>query len=201
MPLPSIGGTVRATHLSWTDGRTMRGLQLIGACLLATTLTSMTAGTPANAAGATHALERPASHDALLQASARQGFVVVALFTLPGCPFCETIRREQLRHLAREQAERGVRVVEYDLTDHKPFAGTRTGADPPDAQPASHATPAALAAALGIRLAPTVVFLGPDGRELAERLVGYQSSDFYGAYLDQRIAQARSRLAERTAHR
>lgn len=179
----------------------MTGLRRIGACLLAATLASMTAGAPASAAGATHALERPASHDALLQASARQGFVVVALFTLPGCPFCETIRREQLHHLAREQADRGVRVVEYGLTDHKPFAGPGPSADPPAAQSASHATPAALAAALGIRLAPTVVFLGPDGSELAERLVGYQSSDFYGAYLDQRIAQARSRLAERALPR
>ena len=54
-------------------------------------------------------------------------------------------------------------------------------------------SPAALARRLGIRAVPTVVFLGGD-EELAERLVGYQSPDFYGAYLEQRIADARRRM-------
>ena len=47
------------------------------------------------------------------------------------------------------------------------------------------------------RLAPTVVFLAPDGTELAERLIGYPSADFYGAYLEQRLEQARARLGAR----
>lgn len=180
----------------------MRRLQRIGGWLLAATLATATAGTAASAAdaGKPHALERPASHEAVLQASARQHLVVVALFTLPGCPFCESIRRDQLHHLAREQSERGLRVVEYDLTDRKPFAGASKHADPaarPAPAAAAPASPAALAAALGVRLAPTVVFLGPAGGELAERLVGYTSPDFYGAYLEQRIAQARARLAAR----
>ena len=44
-----------------------------------------------------------------------------------------------------------------------------------------------------VRLAPTVLFLGPEG-EVAERLIGYGSPDFFGAYLDQRLAQARAAL-------
>lgn len=44
--------------------------------------------------------------------------------------------------------------------------------------------------ALGVRMAPTVLFMGAGGRELAPRLVGYASPDFYGAYLDQRVAAA-----------
>ena len=153
-------------------------------------LTSSSAGLAAPATEVPHRLESPASHEAVLRDSARDGVVVVAMFTLPGCPFCAAIRRDQMRHLAREQVDRRLRLVEYDLSDRKPFSGSGARADSP-------ASPAALAAALGIRLAPTVVFLGPDGSELAERLVGYSSPDFYGAYLEQRIAQARSRLAGR----
>jgi thioredoxin-related protein len=135
-------------------------------------------------------LERPASHEAVLREAARDRTVVVALFSLPGCPFCEAIRRDQLRHLAREQAAQRVRVVEYDLTDRRPFAGTAARSPAP-------VSPAALAASLDVRLAPTVAFIGPDGKEIAERLVGYSSPDFYGAYLEQRIAQARERLGAR----
>lgn len=158
--------------------------------LFAALLTSLSIVAPVRAAGPAHALERPASHEALLQASARDGLVLVVLFTLPGCPFCEAIRRDQLRHVAREQAERGLRLVEYDMTDPKRFADPAPRAGGP-------ASPAALATSLGVRYAPTVVFLGPDGSELAERLVGYSSPDFYGAYLEQRIEQARARIGTR----
>ena len=48
-----------------------------------------------------------------------------------------------------------------------------------------------------VRLAPTVLFIGPQG-ELAERLVGYGSPDFFGAYLEQRISQSRAALAAAT---
>ena len=43
-------------------------------------------------------------------------------------------------------------------------------------------------------VAPTLLFLGPKGEELAERLVGGSIPDFYGAYLEQRLEQARVRL-------
>jgi len=167
----------------------MRSSKWFRRWMAAALLTSSSAGV-ALAADSPHRLDRPESHEAVLRDSAREQRVVVALFTLPGCPFCEAIRRDQLSHLAREQVARGLRLVEYDLTDRKAFTGSRADADSP-------ASAAALAASLGIRLAPTVVFLGPDGSELAERLVGYSSPDFYGAYLEQRIAQARSRLAGR----
>ncbi|MEY3707473.1 MAG: hypothetical protein RL585_2030, partial [Pseudomonadota bacterium] len=42
-------------------------------------------------------------------------------------------------------------------------------------------------------MVPTVLFLGPQG-EIAERLIGYGSRDFYGAYLNERIASARKKL-------
>jgi hypothetical protein len=41
---------------------------------------------------------------------------------------------------------------------------------------------------------PTVLFLGPQGQELAERLAGAGIPDFYGAYLEQRLDTARKAL-------
>ena len=52
-------------------------------------------------------------------------------------------------------------------------------------------TAAAQVAAWKAGFTPTVLFLGPAGQDLAERLVGLASTDFYGAYLDERLAQAR----------
>ena len=41
---------------------------------------------------------------------------------------------------------------------------------------------------------PTVLFLGAQGQVLAERLVGIAVPDFYGAYLEDRLATARKVL-------
>ena len=54
---------------------------------------------------------------------------------------------------------------------------------------------AALAARWQARFTPTVLFLDAQGRELAGRLVGVAVPDFYGAYLDQALAEARHQLS------
>lgn len=125
------------------------------------------------------ALPRPASWKAVLAESRATGRPIVLMFSSVGCAWCELVRRDHLRHLARDQQKLGLIVVELDLLDRKPFADGET--------------PAGIAKAMGVRFAPTVAFLGPEG-ELAERLLGYQSADFYGAYLDDRIAAAAARL-------
>jgi hypothetical protein len=48
-----------------------------------------------------------------------------------------------------------------------------------------------------VGIAPTVLFFSRTGRELAERMEGAYSRDFYGAYLDERLDQSRQRLVSR----
>ncbi|MCL4744617.1 MAG: thioredoxin fold domain-containing protein [Burkholderiaceae bacterium] len=165
-------------------------------------------------AGARH-LPRPESLAALLVRAERERRPIVALFSQAGCPFCEAIRREQLLHLASEHDSRGVIVVEFDIADARAFAASARGNDPRAGAPAAGASSAAIASrspqppnwreadspeglarALQIRVTPTVAFLGPRG-ELAQRLVGYASRDFYGAYLDERIESSRTAIVPR----
>ena len=46
----------------------------------------------------------------------------------------------------------------------------------------------------GIKVAPTVLFFGQNGIELADRLSGAYIPDFYGTYLDERIQRANSQI-------
>lgn len=46
------------------------------------------------------------------------------------------------------------------------------------------------AARYGVTLTPTLVFLDADGGQLSEKLVGIWSEDFYGGFIDSRIAAA-----------
>jgi hypothetical protein len=52
-----------------------------------------------------------------------------------------------------------------------------------------------LVRAWGIKVAPTVLFIGKDGKEIAPRLTGGSTSDFYGTYLDERIRMAQTAIA------
>ncbi|MDH3219330.1 MAG: thioredoxin fold domain-containing protein [Gammaproteobacteria bacterium] len=46
-----------------------------------------------------------------------------------------------------------------------------------------------------VSLTPTLVFLNADGVEMSEKLVGIWSEDFYGGFIDNRIDEARGKLA------
>jgi hypothetical protein len=76
-------------------------------------------------------------------------------------------------------------MVEVDITSGAPlvdFAGHGT-------------TQAAFARAAHVRLVPTIAFVGAGGKALAEPLIGLTLPDFYLAYLERRIDQARALIS------
>jgi hypothetical protein len=122
-------------------------------------------------------LTRPESlADALAAALARRRPLVV-LVSLEGCAFCMEARDAYLGPLRDEQ---GHAVVQVDMRSPRPILGS-------DGQVTTHD---ALTRSWRVVVAPTVLFLGAGGREVAPRLVGASLPDFYGAYLDDRVLRA-----------
>ncbi len=119
------------------------------------------------------------------ESSARDGRALLVLFSQHGCPWCERARREFLLPMSRNAGYRSrIAIVQVDVdSDRKlsDFGGQAT-------------THAAFARATGVRLYPTVMLFGPNGERLAEPLVGFTGSDFYGAHLDERIEVALKKL-------
>ena len=131
------------------------------------------------------ALPTPASLRGAALAAAARGEPLVVMTTLKGCVYCELVRNHYLAPMRRE----GLLVaVQLDVQDRQSnlqgFAGDTT-------------TPADQARAWKARFTPTVMFFGPDGQELAERLVGVAVPDFYGEYLEARLTEARGKLKKR----
>ena len=110
---------------------------------------------------------------------------LVVMVSLHGCPWCKLVRDN---YLAPMHAEQGLPVVQIDI-------GSAQRTQDVHGQPTTHD---ALVRAWGVTVAPTLLFLGAGGREVAKRLVG-GSADFYSAYLDQRLEQARAALAGKGA--
>lgn len=106
---------------------------------------------------------------------------LLVMVSLEGCVHCERVRRQ---HLVPLRAQTRLPIVQVDMrSDHATvdFRGQRRTHDQ-------------LVRSWGVEAAPTVLFFGREGREIAPRLRGASIPDFYGAYLDDRIQTARAQL-------
>lgn len=123
----------------------------------------------------------PASLPDALAGALGQGQPLLVMVTLEGCPFCKIALNNYLLPMQRDQ---GLPMVQIDMRSRQrvlDFGGTEQ-------------TQEALCRAWGIKVAPTLLFFGRGGTEVAERLVGASLPDFYGAYLDDRVQMARLSL-------
>ncbi len=106
---------------------------------------------------------------------------LVVMVSLHGCAFCKVVRENYLQPLRAS----GLQVVQVDMRDHRgllDFDGQSLTQD-------------SWVRKQGIKIAPTVLFFGAQGREVATRLTGAYLPDFYGAYLDEQLALARRVVA------
>ncbi len=163
---------MRAQHGKHWSRR--QGLQALGALLLG------------SGVGAARAANRQLPLSTSLQAElakalkSRQPLVVMV--SLHRCPWCDEVRNN---YLAPMREQDGLPVVQVDMLSPSGTRGVQ-------GEPTTHD---ALARDWDVKIAPTVLFLGPGGKEVAARLVG-GSPDFYAAYLDNRLAEARKALAK-----
>ena len=119
-------------------------------------------------------------------ALARQrGIPLLVLMAADYCSYCQYIEKHFLKPMIISGDYRDkviIRVFYIDgFTPVKDFDGRSV-------------MPDEVAARYQVTLTPTVLLLGPHGEELAQRLVGISSKDFYGAYLDQRIETAGEKM-------
>lgn len=127
-------------------------------------------------------LPAPTSLPDALAAALKNGSPLVVMVSLAGCPFC-VIARDN--YLAPLQGQSGLSIVQLDMRNRelvKDFSGASQTQDQ-------------IIRNWGIKVAPTVLFLGRGGVEVAERMVGGYIPDFYGAYLDDRLRTARAAVA------
>ena len=126
-------------------------------------------------------LSPPASLADELRYALRKGNPLVVMVSLEGCVFCKIVRES---HLVPMREQSGLDVVQVNMRTQQMTRDFR----------GATATHEQLVQSWGVRVAPTVLFFGPRGVEVAERLIGGYIPDFYGAYLDERLAKARLRI-------
>ena len=121
------------------------------------------------------------SLQAELAKAAAKKVTLMVMVSLDGCPFCKIARENYLGPLREQQ---GLLVFQVDMRSKRPiknFAGLTLTQDE-------------LIRSWGVKVAPTVLFFGRGGLEIAERLTGGYIPDFYGAYLDERLQLANAAM-------
>lgn len=119
------------------------------------------------------------------QTSQQQQLPIIVLFSASYCGYCSIIKDEFLRPMliSGEYTDKAmIRVIEIDTSDdlmdlNGQSISAETFADRHD-----------------ISLTPTLVFFDAQGDELAPRMVGVTTVDYYGGYLDQAIDASLLRL-------
>lgn len=127
-------------------------------------------------------LPTPASLQTAGAAAKDLGQPLVLLVSLPGCPWCELLRRNYLAPMRGE----GLQAFQIMVNDRaravRDFKGApSTGAD--------------VAQSYGAKLTPTLLFLNAAGQEIAPRVEGVASADLIGAQLQASLQTARQRIA------
>ncbi len=105
---------------------------------------------------------------------------LIVMVSLAGCPYCKMARGSYLSPMQKQ----GFPIVQVDMRSELQVKGL-TG------QMQTHDQ---LVKQWRVSIAPTLIFFGPKGQELEERMEGGFLPDYYGAYLDERIAIARKAL-------
>ena len=122
-------------------------------------------------------LPTPESLPAALADAQQRKQPLVVMVSLAGCPFCKVVRESYLYPLMQA----GLPVVQVNMRDTQTLIDWDGAATTQDAWVKK----------LGIKIAPTVLFFGAQGREVASRLKGAYLPDFYNAYLEEQLAVAR----------
>ncbi len=105
---------------------------------------------------------------------------LIVMVSLEGCVFCRQARQSHLSPMQKN----GTVIVQVDMRQNQPvldFAGKLTTHDQ-------------LTRLWKVSITPTLLFFGPGGQEVAERMEGAYLPDFYGPYLEERIAKGRKFL-------
>lgn len=115
-----------------------------------------------------------------LEIALKQKEPLIVMVSLAGCPYCRMARNSYLGPMQKQ----GFPIVQVDMRSNQQVKALN----------GQFQTHDQLVKQWRVSVAPTLLFIGPQGNEIVDRMEGGFLPDFYGAYLDERITAARKIL-------
>lgn len=117
---------------------------------------------------------------ALGHQSRDQGKVIMLEMSASYCGYCRTLEEEIIKPMLRSgDYAKNVLIRKLEIDSHHPVKGPQ----------GEKTNPAELASRYDVFVTPTLIFLDADGKEVSERILGVNSLDYYGYYVDQSLDQ------------
>jgi len=136
-------------------------------------------------------IERVTDLQALGRRARREGKIILMEIEASDCPYCRRLEEEILKPMLRSgDYEDNTLIVQLEIDSYADLTDWNGG----------NTTPAAFSQRYGVFVTPTLLFLDAAGREVSKRIVGINSVDFFGAYVDEALAEGRKRIRAQTAH-
>ena len=135
------------------------------------------------ASGLAAGTDLPAAHNLRADANgaARAGGPLIVVYSRKDCKYCETVKRDYLKPLTANPRYRDKVVIrQINQDSDAPLIDFRGDAT----------THARFASSEKIKLVPVVAFYGPQGKHLAEPIVGARLPDFYPSYLEESVEKS-----------
>lgn len=119
--------------------------------------------------------------------ASRRQVPILLVFSQEDCPFCERLKKEIIEPmLISGDYTHRVLIREFMIDDDDSAIGF-------DGKPVA---PMDVFQNYGLFVTPSVLLLDNQGVELAERLVGINTVDYYGYYLDEAIDKALLKIGQ-----
>jgi len=110
-------------------------------------------------------------------------------FSANSCSYCRLLEEEVLNPtLLNRSYDQRVLMRKLVIDEHTPMTDFDGG---------GKVSPGQLASRYKVFVTPTLVFVDSHGTELAERMIGVTTLEFYGGYLDAALDKAKAALRER----
>ena len=122
---------------------------------------------------------------ALGRTARRRRLPIVLLVSRSDCSYCALLKHEVLNPMVKSREYDDLALLgELMLDSEEPLRGFQGGYELRDD----------VASRFDADLTPTLLFLAPDGSELAPRILGVNTLELFGFYVDRAIESARARL-------
>jgi thioredoxin-related protein len=165
-------------------------LLIVGLMLFSTIAVAESDSADGNEMATSPATTLPVAQDlqALGRTSHKSAVPILLMFASESCNYCKRLERDVLEPLRKSGVDPGQVIVRKVMLESagtiRDFNGKKRGAE---SYGREH----------GVDVVPTVALVDEKGVELVPKLVGYQDSGFYEAYLDEAIRTSRALLHKR----
>lgn len=126
------------------------------------------------------------SFAALTREAKQKNQVILLEMSASTCGYCRTLEEEIIKPMLRSGDYEHVLIRKLNIDSHYPMKDLS----------GKQSSPFELSSKMGVYVTPTLLFLNGDGNEVSERIIGVNTLELYGGYVDDALQQGLQSLKQ-----